>query len=117
MSKTIGTIERRIAKIKKDLTALGELRPGNLSEQYTVCGKAGCRCQGDPPQRHGPYFQLAWSRKGKSTTRFVRRSELPAVRAQLENYARMQQLLEQWVELSIELCELRRKEVREGDAR
>ena len=101
---------RRIQKIKKDLVALGDLRPGSLSEQYNVCGKPGCRCKADPPQKHGPYFQLGWTRKRKSTTRFVRRPNLLAVRKQLNNYQQLQALVDQWIDLSIQLCELTLKQ-------
>jgi hypothetical protein len=45
------TLERQIEKTKQ---ALGDMRPGSLSTQYNVCGKLGCRCKADPPQKHGP---------------------------------------------------------------
>ena len=103
----VEVLERRIETIRKQLASVGELRPGSLSEQYNVCGKAGCRCKGEPPQKHGPYYQLGWTRNGKSTTRFVRRSELATVRRQLKNYARLQSLVQEWVDLSLELCDLK----------
>lgn len=109
MDTKLRDLQRRIQKIKKDLVALGDLRPGSLSEQYNVCGKPGCRCKADPPQRHGPYYQLGWTRKGKSTTRFVRRPNLPDVRKQLKNYQRLQAFVDQWIDLSIQLCELNLK--------
>ena len=114
MNRKAQTLERRIERIKAKLASLGELRPGNLSEQYNVCGKPACRCKADPPQRHGPYYQLGWTRHGKSTTRFVRRSELADARRQLKNYAGLQSLVEEWVDLSIELCELKRAEARKA---
>jgi hypothetical protein len=113
METTFHALEGRIQRIKAKLTELGELRPGVLSEQYNVCGTPGCRCKATPPEKHGPYYQLSWSRKRKSATRFVRRPELRAVRAQLRNYRRLQQLIDEWVEASIEICELKRKQTRE----
>ena len=38
------TLQRQIEKVKRDLAALGDLRPGSLSTQYNVCGSPGCRC-------------------------------------------------------------------------
>ncbi len=32
------TLQRQIDKVKRDLAALGDLRPGSLSTQYNVCG-------------------------------------------------------------------------------
>ena len=103
-------LERRIEAIRRQLAAIGELRPGNLSEQYNVCGKPSCRCKAEPPQKHGPYYQLGWTRNGKSTTRFVRRPELATVRKQLRNYAKLQSLVQEWVDLSLELCDIKLRE-------
>jgi hypothetical protein len=71
-------LEARIAKIKQEITSLGtELLPGILTQQYNVCGKAGCRCKANPPQKHGPYHQLSFTRKGKSSTQFVKQRICP----------------------------------------
>ena len=45
---------RQIEKVKGQLAALGDLRPGSLSTQYNVCGTPGCRCKASPPEKHGP---------------------------------------------------------------
>ena len=112
MSTRLHALEGRIQRIKAKLIELGELRPGVLSEQYNVCGTPGCRCKATPPEKHGPYYQLSWSRKRTSATRFVRRPELRAVRAQIGNYRRLQQLIDEWVEASLELCEIKRNQAR-----
>ena len=114
MNKKVRALELRIERTKGKLASIGELRPGSLSQQYSVCGTSTCRCQADPPQKHGPYYQLGWTRHRKSTTRFVRRTELATVRRQLKNYALLQSLVDEWIELSMELCELKRSEARKG---
>jgi hypothetical protein len=101
------TLVRQIEKVKRDLVALGELRPGSLSTQYNVCGTPGCRCKATPPQKHGPYYQVSFTRKGKSSTKFVKAKDLPAVRKQLKNYERMKLLVDNWIELATELSTLR----------
>ncbi len=112
MNKKVRALELRIERTKRKLSSIGELRPGSLSQQYSVCGKHTCRCKADPSQRHGPYYQLGWTRKRKSTTRFVRGSELATVRKQLKNYAALRSLVDDWIELSIQLCELKRSEAK-----
>ena len=101
------TLERQIEKVKRDLLALGDLRPGSLSTQYNVCGTPGCRCKATPPEKHGPYYQVSYTRKGKSSTKFVKQKDLPAVREQLKNYAQMKLLTDRWIELATELSTLR----------
>jgi len=101
------TLQRQIEKVKRDLAALGDLRPGSLSAQYNVCGSPGCKCKADPPVKHGPYYQVSYTRKGKSSTKFVKKEDLPAVRKQLKNYERMKLLMEKWIDLAMELSILR----------
>jgi hypothetical protein len=103
-------LERQIAQIKNDLLALGPLHPGGLTRQYSVCGKAGCRCK-DPtrPRRHGPYYKVSYVYRGKFTSRFVPRQQAGAVRAELANYKRMRKLIEAWVGLAIRLAKEKRR--------
>jgi len=108
-AKQEAKLERQIEKVKRDLAALGDLRPGSLSTQYNVCGSPGCRCKATPPEKHGPYYQVSFSRKGKSSTKFVRKENLPAVRKQLKNYETMKLLMDRWIDLAIELSNLRLK--------
>jgi hypothetical protein len=107
MEKQIRVLESQIKKIKSELERLGDLRPGSLSEQYNVCGNPNCRCKEDPSKRHGPYYQLSFTRKGRSGTKFVKKPHLPEVKRQLKNYARLRALVDRWIELSSELCQLR----------
>jgi hypothetical protein len=101
------TLQRQIEKTKGELAALGDLRPGSLSTQYNVCGSPGCKCKADPPVKHGPYYQVSYTRKGKSSTKFVKKEDLPEVRKQLKNYERMKLLMEKWIDLAMELSILR----------
>src|SRR5208282_2765393 len=98
---------RQIERVKGKLAALGDLRPGSLSTQYNVCGTPGCRCKADPPEKHGPYYQVSFTRKGKSSSKFVRKEDLPEVRKQIKNYERMKLLTDKWIELAMELSNLR----------
>jgi len=106
-------LERKIDRIKRELQALGDLRPGSLSEQYNVCGVPGCRCKATPPQKHGPYYQLSFTRKGRSTSRFVRREEIRTVRRQLNNHGKLRALIDEWIEAGMELSTLRLEQARD----
>ncbi len=108
------SLEARIHKIKQQITALGDLRPGNLTQQYNVCGKPDCRCKATPPIKHGPYYQVSFTWKGKSKSQFVRRQDLPVVRKQLRNYRRLRQLLDRWLVLAMELSRRRREQPNRG---
>jgi len=105
---TLDQIETRIRRLKAELADVGEMRPGSLSRQYNVCGVKGCRCK-DPknPRKHGPYTQLSYVHRGKSTTRFIRPHQAREVRAQLAAYKRFRILVDDWVHLAIEHAQLK----------
>jgi Family of unknown function (DUF6788) len=101
------SLQARIDQLKQAVVGLGDLRPGKLSQQYNVCGKAECRCKADPPQKHGPYYQLSFTRNGKSSSQFVRKEDLAVVRQQLRNYQRLRELIDRWIALGMELSRLK----------
>jgi len=111
MPESIDQMQRRIEQIKEALMKIGDMRPGSLSEQYNVCGKSGCRCK-DPkkPKRHGPYYQLSYTRSGKSKTEFVKKHMVAEVREQIQNYAKFRKLTEDWVEFSVKIAQARKTE-------
>ena len=106
MNSRVRVLQRQIDKIKRDLVQLDSLRFGSLSKQYNVCSTPGCRCKASPPDRHGPYYQISYTRKGKSSTRSVKREDLAEVKKQTRNYAHLRDLVERWVDLATELSEL-----------
>jgi len=112
MNRRSNTLESRIEKIKQEIAALGPLRPGTLSQQFNVCGKPDCRCKADPPQKHGPYYQLSFTWQGRSSTHFVRREHLKIVEEQLRNYKKLRELVETWATLGMELSQLQLRQER-----
>ena len=98
---------RKIERVRGQIAALGDLRPGSLSTQYNVCGTPGCRCKATPPEKHGPYYQVSFTRKGKSSSKFVRKEDLAAVRRELKNYEVMKTLVDRWIDLATELSNIR----------
>ena len=100
----------RIEKIKTEIAQIGEMRPGSLSEQYNVCGNPTCRCKDKKnPQKHGPYHQLSYTWKRKSTSEFVREQDVPVVKEQLANYRHFMELRDEWIDCCIQLAKLRKK--------
>lgn len=105
---TFDQIENRIGRIKDELAQITEMRPGSLSRQYNVCGVKGCRCKdAKNPKRHGPYMQLSYVHRGKSTTRFIRPHQVKEVRAQTAAYKRFRRLIDDWVHLALEHAQLK----------
>ncbi len=101
---TLSNLQQRIAQIKRELSALGALHPGSVSEQYNICGTPGCHCKDERnPRKHGPYYQLSYGWRGKSSSLFVRADQVRAMREKVANYRRLQQLVKEWVDLAMEV--------------
>ena len=95
-------LEREIETIKQTLLTLGPMHPGSVSRQYQVCGNPACRClHPKKPQKHGPYYKLAYVHRGKPVCRFVRAACVDAIKARLAAYKTFRSLMDKWIELSI----------------
>ena len=100
--KQLAQIQKRIDKIKAELAAIDEMRPGSLTRQYK-----------DPENRTGAYFQLSYTRQMRSRTEYIAREAVPDVRREIANYKRLKELTAQWVDLSIERSRLKLQLARE----
>jgi hypothetical protein len=111
----IQALEKRLRQIKSELMALGPIHPGSVSKQYNVCGTPGCQCK-DPrrPRRHGPYCQLSYTWRGKSTTRFVRPPRVAVLREKIAHYKRFRELAADWVDVAIALEALEREAAKQA---
>ncbi len=94
----LAQIDKRIGKIKAELAAIGEMRPGSLTRQYK-----------DPGSASGAYYQLSYTLDMKSRTDYIPRDWVREVRRQVGNYKRFKSLSAEWVALSIERCRLTMK--------
>ncbi len=109
-------VERRIAHLQRELLVLGPVHPGSITEQYNVCGQPGCRCK-DPkhPQKHGPYYQLSFTWRGKSSTRFLRPEQVEPMRRKVANYRRLRELMNEWISLGVERERAEREKEKRAD--
>ena len=84
---------------------LGAMIPGRIREQYSVCGKTGCACRDKiNPRKHGPYNQLSFSTKGKSSTMFIKRPDLEVARDMTITYKEQRTLTQEIGLATITLC-------------
>ncbi len=103
MMKKLEAIEKKIAKVKLELTSLGDMHPGSLTQQYNVCGVKNCKCKDkENPQKHGPYYQLSFTNKGKSSSRFIKKENLAECKKLIDNYQKFKGITVKWKELSVE---------------
>jgi hypothetical protein len=90
--------ERRIERIKAELAAIGDMRPGSLTKQYK-----------DPESQSGPYYQLSYTLDRQSRTEYIRRESVADIRRRVSNYKRFKKLCAEWIALGIEHSKLAMK--------
>ena len=97
--------QRELDRIRRSLAAVGFVLPGTLTERQTRCGRANCRCQGDPPQLHGPYHQ--WTRKvdAKTATRIMNDQQLADYGPWFDNERRLRSLVGELEALGLSIVE------------
>jgi hypothetical protein len=93
----IDQIRKRIERIKTELLAIDDTRPGSLTEQFRK-----------PEDRHG-YFQLSYTHGGRGRTEYVPRVFVRDVQRQLASYKRFKALTTEWIDLRIEQSRLKMK--------
>jgi hypothetical protein len=91
-------IQKRIERIKTEIVAIDEMRPGSVSKQFK-----------EPDLKRGAYYQLNYFTGGRSRTDYVAPAVLRDVRRQISNYKRFKALTAEWIELSIEQSRLKIK--------
>jgi hypothetical protein len=75
------------------LTEPHGMLPGGLVERMTKCGKQNCRCNGVPPQLHGPYIQWGYSKGHKRITRWLTPEQAERYRPLVERGRQFTELL------------------------
>jgi hypothetical protein len=98
--------ERTYRTLAAELATVGFISPGSVVLRYTSCGKPGCRCQGDPPRRHGPYYQWSRAVAGKTVSRRLGEREAELYRSWITNRRRLEQIVAQMEQISAAAGEL-----------
>ncbi len=92
--------EARYRSLVSELAELGFISAGSLVSRETSCGKAGCRCQGNPPRRHGPYYQWSRAVAGKTVSRRLGEQQAQLYRSWIANRRRLEAIVAEMEEVS-----------------
>lgn len=98
--------ERTYRALAVELADIGFISQGSVVLRYTSCGKPGCRCQGEPPHRHGPYYQWSRAVEGKTVSRRLDEREAELYSCWIANRRRLEQIIAQMGQISADAGEL-----------
>ena len=103
-------------QLKSELAQVGDMRPGSLVPRYRACGKPTCHCAKKGSKGHGPSYSLTHPIAGKTVTRVIPAgAAVERTRAQLEEYRRFRRLVQQFITVSEQVCDLELRESEPGD--
>lgn len=114
MASRLERHEAKYRSLKAELDEIGFISPGSLVVRETSCGKPGCRCQGDPPQRHGPYFQWSRTREGRTESRRLDEQEAELYREWIDNRRRLERIIAEMEQVSESAGEILLRRARSG---
>lgn len=99
------TPEQHLERLLGKLIGLSPMLPGSISEQWNVCGTEGCECKAPKnPVKHGPYFQLSFSVKGRSSSMFIKKEDIAEARRRIKRYKQFKELSFELVQANIDLA-------------
>ena len=101
-------LERRRAELYRELSRVGDFRPGSLNEVRRKCGKPNCACAAPGHPGHGPQYNLTRKVDGRTRARHLRPGpELDKARREVAEYQRFRDLVGQVTEVNEAICQAR----------
>lgn len=102
--------QRRYRQLANRLADIGLITSGSITRRYTRCGTPSCRCHGEPPQPHGPYYQWTTKVAGKTVTRRLTETQARLYQEWIDNDRQLRALIGQMREEAAQATELIMKE-------
>ncbi len=102
----LGRLEEKFAAIKSEIEEIGFIAQGSVTDRWKKCGKPACRCQRDPDEWHGPYYQWSWKTGGRTASIALSLEQAEVVRQWVENNRRLERIIKRLRETSLRTARL-----------
>lgn len=108
MPQSIEDLEQQRSVIARQLTDLGDFRPGSITTTSGRCGKPNCRCHRPNQPPHGPTDRLTYKVESKTISESLPSpAALTKAKREVAEFRNYQQLSQQFVEVNTQICRLR----------
>jgi len=109
-TERLASYEHRYRELAAQLAQIGLISVGSVTRRYTRCATPGCKCNNDPPQPHGPYYQWTAKENGKTVTRRLNADEARLYQEWIDNDRRMRRLIQQMRQVAAKAGQLHLKQ-------
>jgi len=93
-------------RLRGELSRLGYVLQGSVTERRLPCGKAACACTTDIQARHGPYFQWSLKREGRTVSAYLIPQQARLCRQWIENNRQLERIVRNMRDLSLRVAHL-----------
>jgi len=108
MPDSLSALETERSQILRQLTTLGDLRPGSICAVPRRCGKPTCHCAKPNDPGHDPQLRLTYRVGGKTVAEsFASPAAFRKAQAEIREYSRWQKLCADLVAVNQKICRLR----------
>lgn len=108
MSDPLPALEAERSEILRQISSVGDLRPGSICAVARRCGKPTCHCAKPNDPGHHPQLRLTRKVGGKTVAEsFVSPVAFRKAQAEINEYQRFQKLCTRLVEINQKICRLR----------
>jgi hypothetical protein len=105
---TLPSLEQDRSKLLRQISQLGDLRPGSIVAAMGRCNKPNCHCARPDDPGHGPNFRLTRKVKGKTVAETLSSpAALRKAQREVAEYHRFRELSQGLVEVNEKICHLR----------
>ena len=108
MPEPLSELEQRRAALLRQISELGDFRPGSITGTGGRCGNPGCHCHRPNDPGHSPHPRLTYKVNGKTITEsFASPAAQRKAEREIEAFRRYQEWSRSWVEINERICRLR----------
>lgn len=102
----LADLQQRYRELAIALSRIGLVSAGSLRCRFTRCSAAGCGCNKEPSQPHGPYWQWTAKVNGKTVTRRLSAEQAALYQEWIDNDRRLRALVDEMRQVSATATQL-----------
>jgi hypothetical protein len=115
MPEDLSALEATRTGVLRQISQLGDFRPGSINLAFRRCGKPSCHCSNPKDPGHGPNFLLTYKVEGKTMSEVLPdAAAVKKAQQEIAEFRRFEQLGQTLIEVSQKICRLRPMESRQG---
>jgi len=108
MPDSLPALETERSQILRQISTLGDLRPGSICAVSRRCGKPTCHCAKPKDPGHDPQLRLTYKVEGKTMAEsFATPAAFHKAQLEIHEYQRLQRLCADLVTVNQKICRLR----------